>query len=308
MPSIPPVTLSRGRVAARVRVDEGGVVDELLIDGRRALARTPWADQIVPGATPAPSEAAWVARWRGGWQLCFPTTGQPDHGASPPQGFHGSASQAPWTLVSATSDGLTLRWEDVAGLRAERTWRLTDDGIEAVTRATNGGDESRRIAVAEHLILGDDVLAPLAAGATLTLEVPTGAALAPLDYDGRPAGPARPWPGEPADGWATIAWATPARVAALVTVGDGAGLRRLTAHGPHVRATVAWSGLPHALLWEELAASPEPPWGAGVVALGIEPTSTPHGAGTSIGQGLVTLQPGARLDWWTALAVRWAAA
>lgn len=303
-----PTLLSRGEVRARIRVGEGGVVDELLVDGRHALARTPWADLVVADPEPAMSEAAWVARWRGGWQLCFPSAGLPDVAAATPQGFHGVASQAPWALVEATADRATLRWEDALGLRAERTWQLTDDGIAAATTAVNGGSQPRRIAVAEHLILGGDVLAPLSAGATLALDVPDGAMLAPLDLAGRPAGALVRWPGRPEEHWTTVDRTTPARVTAIVGRDPADGPHRVTARGLHVDATVSWWGLPHALLWEELAVSPEPPWNGVVSALGIEPTSTPHGAGTGIGHGTRTLEPGARMDWRTELAVRWAAA
>lgn len=313
---VAPMTLilARGPVEARIRVVEGGVVDDLRVHGRPVLTRTPWADMVVPAATPARSEADWVAHWRGGWQLCFPSTGLPDDADSTPQGFHGVASQAPWALVDVGDDHATVRWQDPDGLRAERTWRLTDDGLAASTTVVNGGDTDRRIAVAEHLILGGDVLAPLAAGAPLTLDVPTDSMLGPLDLTGRPNGMSTPWPGDRGDRWATVERTTPARVAALMgpeAEGDAADVadgRRVTLRGAHVRVTVTWWGLPHALLWEELTASPEPPWGGEVMALGIEPTSTPHGVGTAARDGIVHLQPGSRLDWRATLAVSWVAA
>jgi galactose mutarotase-like enzyme len=315
MPATPPIQLSGARVQASVRPDEGGVVDALRVDGRSALARTPWAETVVPHPVAAArTEADWVARWRGGWQLCFPTTGQADADATPAQGFHGVASQAPWEVVEVGLDRIRLRWEDALGLAAERTWRLTDDGLEALTSAENHGRAAREIAVAEHLVLGGDILAAVLAGATLSVEVPPGPRLAPLDYDGVPEGPAVDWPGDPVARWAVVDAATPARVAAITPGGGGDGAAgasgpyRVTVRGPHVEASVAWAGLPHALIWEELAMSTEAPWNGEVVALGLEPTSTPHGAGTAAGDGLVTLAPGARLDWWTALSVRWVAA
>ncbi|MGV3732092.1 MAG: hypothetical protein ACO1N6_01660, partial [Microcella sp.] len=64
--------------------------------------------------------------------------------------------------------------------------------------------------------------------------------------------------------------------------------------------------LPHALLWEELAVSTDPPWNGQVRALGIEPTSTPHGAGTALDEGIVHLPPGGELTWSVALDVTWA--
>jgi len=78
--------------------------------------------------------------------------------------------------------------------------------------------------------------------------------------------------------------------------------------GPHVEAVVEWQGdaLPHALLWQEFAVSTEHPWNGQVVALGIEPTSTPHGAGTAFDSDLLRLAPGASLEWNVSLTVRWA--
>ena len=96
-----------------------------------------------------------------------------------------------------------------------------------------------------------------------------------------------PWPGGPSDrGGIRIDRQVPARVAALVAP----PARRITVEGPALTAIVSWSGLDHALLWEELAQSLEDPWNGAVVALGIEPTSTPHGAGTGHG-GALTLAP-----------------
>ena len=175
----------------------------------------------VPGADAAASEADWVARWRGGWQLCFPSTGQPDPADATPQGFHGVASQAPWAVVEVADDQVTLRWEDAGAWRRSGRGGSPQDGIEAVDAApATTGRSPRRIAVAEHLVLGGDVLAPLFAGATLTLEVPEGSTLAPLDYDGRPAGSPVAWPGEPEARWRTVDASTPARVGALVGPDD----------------------------------------------------------------------------------------
>lgn len=306
-----PLVLSGPRVHARIRPSEGGVVDRLLVDGRSVLARTPWAETVVADPAPAPTEADWVARWRGGWQLCFPSTGQPEPGAETPQGFHGVASQAPWSVTHAGPDRVALRWSDALGLVAGRTWQLTEAGLEVATSAWNGGAAARRIAVAEHLVLGDDLLAPLFADAEtrLTLGVPAGTSLAPLDMDGRPAGAPIAWPGAADDRWDTLDARTAPRVTALLGPADEpADGREMTVSGPGVRATVTWSGLPHLLLWEEMARSHEAPWNGEVIALGIEPTSTPHGAGTGEANGLVTLEPGARLGWRTSLHVRWVAA
>ena len=84
--------------------------------------------------------------------------------------------------------------------------------------------------------------------------------------------------------------------------------QRIGARGEHVEVLVEWQGsaLPHALLWQELGVSTEHPWNGQVHALGIEPTSTPHGAGTSLDSSLVRLAPGGTLEWGVSLGVRWA--
>lgn len=293
------VMLERLGTTARVLPDEGGVLLDLLVDGRDVLASTPWRAAVVAGSAPAASEEQWVERWRGGWQLCFPTAGQPDPAAVPRQGFHGAASQAPWLVVAQTADSVALGWADRDGLSAERIWQLTDHGAAVVTRVHNAGAAARALVIAEHLILGGDVLA-----APLELDVPADTLLRPLDYAGLPDGAPRPWPGDPAERWNVIDRRTPARVTGL----SGVQPARIGLRGTHVEAHVEWQGpgLPHALLWEELGVSTEPPWNGQVVALGLEPTSTPHGAGTALGESLLTLEPGQSTEWSVTLSVRWA--
>ncbi len=303
MTAQPAVTLERGPISARVLPDEGGVLIDLLVDGRPVLASTPWAANVLPAPTPdaavAPTEDDWVARWRGGWQLCFPTAGQPNPRATVPEGFHGAASQAPWLQVARTADSVALGWADRHGLSAERIWRLTDSGAAVAVRVRNDGPTSRPLAIAEHLILGGSLLA-----APLSVAVPPGAVLRELDYAGLPTGRRDPWPGDPGERWAVVDAATPARVVALENVAP----QRITLAGAHATVIVEWQGeaLPHALLWEELAVSTDPPWNAQVRALGIEPTSTPHGAGTALDEGILHLPTGGELAWSVTLDVAWA--
>jgi len=303
MTAQPAVTLERGAVSARVLPDEGGVLIDLLVDGRPVLASTPWAASVLPAPTPdaavAPTEADWVGRWRGGWQLCFPTAGQPNPRAAVPEGFHGAASQAPWLQVARTADSVALGWADRHGLSAERLWRLSDRGAVVAVRVRNDGSTSRPLAIAEHLILGGSLLA-----APLAVAVPPGAVLRELDYAGVPTGRRDPWPGDPGERWAVVDAATPARVVAL----EGLAPQRVDLRGAHASVVVEWQGeaLPHALLWEELAVSTDAPWNGQVRALGIEPTSTPHGAGTALDEGIVHLPPGGALAWSVALDVTWA--
>ncbi|WP_395638060.1 hypothetical protein [Pseudolysinimonas sp.] len=286
-----PLALAAGGLTATVLPAEGGVIVDARLGGRPFLAATPWASSVTAEPEPAPDEQTWVARWRGGWQVCLPSAGQPDP-TDPRQGFHGAASQARWAVVESSEAHVALSWRD-ADLVAERAIVLGNGRLTVRTLLRNDGPAARQVLVAEHLVLGGDVL-------TAPLELATNAgALQPLDYSGVPDGIPVPWPGERAERWDIVDVATPARVAGLVDV------RRVTATGDHVEVVVAWHGLPHALLWEELGVSTEPPWNGDVVALGIEPSSVPHGAGTAHGDAQ-TLAPGESLAWEAALEVRFA--
>lgn len=318
------IDLLRKGIRARVLPGEGGVLLDLHVEGRPVLAATPWAGSVLAGSgaepRPAATERDWVERWRGGWQLCFPNAGHANPDAEHAESFHGTASQAPWAERARTIDTVTLGWAERRGFEAERVWSLTDHGAAVTTRVRNAGAESRVLVIAEHLILGGDVLSDVvgAVGAvgpvgaasggpvtpSLALEVPPGTLLRPLDYAGLPDGEPRVWPGDAAARWATVDNLTPARVTGLVTVLP----QRVSLRGPHVDVDVEWHGsaLPHALLWQELGVSTEHPWNGRVVALGIEPTSTPHGAGTALDDSLITLEPGGTLEWGVSLSVYWA--
>ena len=296
------IPLTRGVVDALVIPEEGGVLSRLRVFGREVLATTPWAGDREPPASPAATEADWVDRWPGGWQLCFPSAGEVQAGSPWPQGFHGVASQAPWRVRMIEADRVVLDWSDEHALTATRTWSLTDSGAEVETVAVNHGAVARPVIVAEHLILGGDLLAPVIRDdATLTIVPPVDAQIAGLDYEGRPEGQRLPWPGAAADRWPQVDRDTPARVAALVDVEP----RLIRVEGVHASATVTWHGLAHALVWEELARSTEPPWKSSVIALGIEPTSAPHGRGTAIAEGTLWLEPGSSMAWGATLAVDW---
>jgi hypothetical protein len=292
------VPLHRGGVSARVLADEGGALVELTIDGRPVLTSTPWAPPATAPEAPAVGEADWVARWRGGWQLCFPTAGQPDPTARIPQSFHGTASQTRWTITEQTEESVRLRWSDEQGITADREWRLTEQGAAARTTVTNAGSHSRRLGIAEHLILGGDVLS-----GPLTIEVPPDSGLQALDYAGLPLGSPVSWPGETSERWGILDASTPARVCGIISPEP----RRIAVHGSHGSATVCWRGdaLTHALLWEELGVSTDPPWNGRVRALGIEPSTAPHGAGLAHPEGAVTLDPDARLEWSVDLTIAW---
>lgn len=301
----PALILRAGGARARLLPGEGAVVDELSVDGTSVLARTPWADQVawadqvtwadrVTRGAPAATEDEWVRRWRGGWQLCAPTAGAPEPGAHPRQYFHGAASQAPWRVLAHETARAVVEWSD-DDVRITREWTLAPRSLTASTTLVQTGGRPRPLSVAEHLILGGDLFAPLSRGEGLRLE--TDAEVSPLGYDGSPTGA-----GTEAFGgrWSDFDAATPARLGALTPRGE----RRVIVRAGETSVEVTWTGLPHALLWEEAGASAGEPWNGQVFALGVEPTTTPHGIGSAAPEGVVELRPGQSLTWTTTLRVR----
>jgi|GEM_PF-787062 len=288
----PALTLRAGDATALLLPAEGAAISELRVGGVSVLARTPWADDVRRG-DPAASEDEWVRRWRGGWQLCAPTAGAPEPGATPRQYFHGAASQALWRVVAKETARAVLEWSD-DGVRITRTWTLEPRALTASTTLVQIGDDPRPLSVAEHLILGGDLFAPFAEGGALRLEADT--AVSPLGYDGSPTGAGFE---DFDDRWNRFDAATPPRLAALTPLGE----RRVNVRAGDAAVEVTWTGLPHALLWEEAGASRGEPWNGEVFALGVEPTTTPHGIGSAAPEGVVTMKPGQRLTWTTTLRV-----
>ena len=290
------IVLSGGGVQASVRPREGGVVEPW-----RSRAGRSWPGRR--GRTRSCQAPPRRPRRRRGWPVARRLAAVlPQHRAARSRRRH--APGVPRGRVgSAVGRGRAARtrcrcaggttWDR----RAERTWRLTPDGIEAATRAINDGTVD---AAGRGLRSTSSSAAtswrPRSPGAALVIDVPAGAMLAPLDYDGVPAGPRRRMAGSPIR-WGTVDARTPARVSAIVGSGRRClGPRRVTVQGTHVDASITWSGLPHLLVWEELAASLEAPWNGRVVASASSPPPR-HGAGTGIDHGIVTLGPGERLDW-----------
>lgn len=285
--------LRSGRVTARVNPQRGAVISSIAIDGVEVLAQMPWVPDPLPVL---PDEPAWVGAWSGGWNVLLPNAGQASHSTPTSQGFHGSASVSPWTLADHTEHEVQLTWSE-GGLRCHRTVALEGDEVRATSTLHNGGDVVWPIVVTEHTILGSALLTQPA-----RLVVDDAATLELLAYDGRPTDePAQPWPG---DRWDGVDAASPARVAAVRGIGE----RGVRVESGDLSVQITWSAdtLPYAWIWQERGASPEPPWNGQVYALGIEPSTCPHGAGVDaavVDGTAVMLSPGQSLSWWTAVRV-----
>jgi hypothetical protein len=88
-------------VLARVDPGHGAEVLDLvdLRSGRQLLGRPPFGSE--PPAPGDLDERAWTAAWRGGWQGCLPNAGSACTVDGVRHGFHGRASNDPWTLLES---------------------------------------------------------------------------------------------------------------------------------------------------------------------------------------------------------------
>jgi len=283
--------LHNGDTSALIDPDRGLTVRSLKVNDVELMATVPWVPETPEINTTDPER--WVRAWAGGWQPTLPNAGF----AAPKgnQGYHGAASQAVWAVTAQKDAAVVGLWRDTHGLEVHRALKLSPDGIELQAAATNGGTEPRPIVITEHLVLGADVLTDGA-----TVEAP-GTTVYPLNGPGERQ-PSSPWPGT--DDWSVAkAGVSPARCAAVTAPNDGASV-----HSGNTTVRITWdtAALPYFWLWQEIAANPNPPWDGKTMALGIEPSTTPHGQGLDIAApdgDCALIEPGATLTWWVRLAV-----
>lgn len=282
-------SLQNGRVSALIDAGRGMTVRSLRIDDRELMATVAWEpDEPEEHSTPE----QWVRAWAGGWQPTLPNAGYAAPNATVPQGYHGEASQQPWTVTHHDDRAMTATWRDAGPLEVERQFSLRDDGLLMRCSATNRANEPRPVVITEHLVLGSDLLA---GGATV--DAP-GATVYPLSEEQEQL-PGSPWPGAGEPDWSVARAAeSPARCAAVTAPADGVLVRNGSAA---VRLTWDAAALPYFWLWQELAANPDPPWDGKTLALGVEPSTTPHGQGLDVAAPTgecALIEPGTTLSWW----------
>jgi hypothetical protein len=285
-------------LSAIIIPDEGALLSKLIWRERSVLACTPWSDSVVPQDLLATDENSWVKQWRGGWQLCAPTTGLPALNTAE-TAFHGAASQSKWILENQKSNEAKFSWQSSTGkIFISRRWVIGPGAsISVFNILHNRASENSEVFLAEHLILGGDLLGELKTGESVVLIVPESSQLGLLDYAGYPSDIKLPW-AEAKEDWGILNSDTPARVSALIDPNP----MQVIVQGKDWKANISWQGLRHALLWQEILQSQESPWDGAVLAFGIEPTSTPHGFGSTLGGG-ITLNPDEKIEWGVTLSL-----
>lgn len=288
------LTLANGDLQIVVLPECGGAISEASYNGIQFMARPP---RPAVGPVDLGNEEDWVRAWNGGWQPLLPNAGGEHREGKYPQGFHGNASQSPWTVEQLSRDEAVLSWVGEE-LRSNRTINVTNDKITLIGTLENLSDFPREFILTEHVIFGDSLLTPDA-----KLHISEQARFMELGYDGTQDGTIfEPWHEVARSDWSLVTRSTPARLG-LVTDVDSSGVSIV---GENLTATLLWDteNLPYAWIWEEMGATQADPWNGQYFCLGIEPSTAPHGAGLgeSIRTGTATtLAPHTTFHWWVAL-------
>ena len=122
------IVLRSAEVLIRVDPAHGGEILDLvdLRTGRQLLGRPPFGS-TVPVAGDL-DEGTWTAAYRGGWQVLLPNAGNACRVDGRRHGFHGRASNDPWSVEERDESSVTLAWSG-QGVAARRRLRLADGGL-----------------------------------------------------------------------------------------------------------------------------------------------------------------------------------
>ncbi len=262
--------------------------------GRQLLGRPPFAS--TPPRSGDLGEAEWTAAYRGGWQGVLPNAGSSCTVAGVEHGFHGRASNDPWSVEDVGESSARFAWAG-HGLSVERRLALRDGGLAVSVEIT--ATERAPLVALEHIALGLELLDPV-----VELELPGGRAFELDEAAGPPEPPAdaAAWPEvRLLDGSTERGdrWPLEQRRSRLYCVSDlpsGRAVVRNTRHGHGLELTWNAEWLRHAWIWHEVRTYGGP-WRGQAELLAVEPTSVPHplGLAAAIEHGQARwLEPGER--------------
>jgi hypothetical protein len=273
------IVLQSANLVVRVDPGHGGEILDLveLRTGRQLLGRPPFGS-TAPVAGDL-DEATWTSSYRGGWQVLLPNAGNACRVDGRPHGFHGRASNDPWSVETLDESSATLGWSG-HGLEARRRLRLEGGGLTVGVDVKAGGARVPLVAV-EHVALGLELLDP-----EVVLELPGGRAFELDEVSGPPEPPsdAPPWPevrllddsAERADCWPLSRERSRLFCVADLPTGRIVVRNAERGHGFELTWDAGW--LRHAWVWHE-ARTYGGPWRRGAELLVVEPASVPHSLG-----------------------------
>lgn len=280
-----------------VRIDprHGAEILDLvdLRSGRQLLGRPPFgSEEPLAGDL---DEETWTAAYRGGWQLLTPNAGNPCAVDGDRHGFHGRASNDPWTVTALGESSATLVWNG-HGLGVQRRLAL-QDGILSVAVEARAVERRVPLVAVEHVSLGLEVLEP-----EVVIDLPAGRAFELSETNGPPGPPkqAPAWPEvllldgavERGDRWHLEQERS--RLLCVADLPEGRAVIRNAARPAGLELTWDAEWLRHLWLWHEVRTYGGP-WRRRAEILVAEPASVPHSLGLAAavehGQAL-WLEPG----------------
>jgi galactose mutarotase-like enzyme len=297
------IVLRSDRLLARLDPRHGAEVLDLvdLDTGRQLLGRPPFGSDL-PLAGDL-DEDTWTARYRGGWQIVAPNAGNPCDVDGVRHGFHGRASNDPWSVEDVRDGEARLGWAG-HGLALTRTYALDDDALVVRTAARATGEEAAFVAL-EHVAMGLELLDP-----GVAIDLPDGEAYELDEAAGPPQPPAdagrypfvRLLDGslERADRWELAEPRT--RLFVVANVPEGRAVVRNPSREQGLELLWDAEALPHIWVWHDVRTAGGI-WRGRNEVLTVEPASVPHSLGLDAairhGQARI-LEPGGEADWWIA--------
>lgn len=301
--------LESAELRAELRPEAGGTVVSLRdrATGAEVLAQLPW-DPVIAPFHAAPDEAAWLARWGGGWPVMFPNGGGGGTHGGAVHGFHGEGSVASWRVEEAGGASVLLA-RRFATVPARMTRRLRLEGRTLALEAEVLAEAPCEVVWGEHVTLGGDLLGGDLLGGDLlggpvVLTASAARLRASADY-APPESPLRPgaegpWPRLPGRAAGEVDLSRPqpgwSLLAALDDLGPDPWVEVAREGGPRVRLEWTADPWPLAWLWMETGGERGAPWFGRGRCLGVEPCTTWPATGIAqaarAGGRLLSLRPG----------------
>ncbi|WP_371400622.1 DUF4432 family protein [Kribbella sp. NBC_00662] len=269
--SVPPsdavLVLRSPQLEVVVLPDKGADVYSVIdrATGIDVLFKSPWGWRDPATVPPmGESQADWLARYPGGWQLLVPNAGPEREYDGVLRGFHGEAAVITWNVDEWTATTARLSTDlATAPLHLEREFVADGPDLEVVTLIRNTSPRTVPVMCVEHAAFGAPFL-----DARCRLDTSARRIAAASGYDKITDFAAVPPPGALRSVFAGLAdFAAETGFAqtwvSIASPSAGFGIR------------MAWDSatLPHAWLWEEAGGVLGYPWFGRAYVAGVEPAN-----------------------------------
>jgi hypothetical protein len=258
--------------------------------GVDVLFKTPWGRREPVGIPPyGDSQADWLARYAGGWQILLPHAGPAEEYDGVVRGYHGEAALLPWDLSTSSETSVTLTVDlFTVPLQVTREIRLDGPSLQVTDTVVNQSDVPVSYAWVHHPAFG-----PPFAGPACRIQTGAGTLITDATAPGTVLGSdrvmstddVRTSTGEQFDLTSLPGPDTPREIFAALTDFDVNGWFTLTNTELGFGVRMDWDAevLPHAWFWQECHATAGFPWFRRAYAVGIEPANVLPGTGDANG-------------------------